>query len=363
MEAAQKLKIELTGEFKLPMGILAGAIAPDQNSIVAGCLDGVYRADLESQSFEKLYRHESYVSSVHWLGSGLILSAGYDGVVKWFDPDAGKTLRKLDLHDFWSWDMGVSPDEKRLASVTGQYLAGGYKYKPLPESEPSLKIVDVESGEIIHALSHVPSVQAVAFSPDGRNVAAGNLMGEVRIFDVESGEQFTAFTTDAFTSWGIIKSHSYIGGIFAIKFTPDGEHILLAGMGPMRDPMAGNGRQLWQRWSWREGEPELVDQTHEGESGEGLMETLALHPTGDHFIMAGRLRGGDWNAGVFDLTDGDRIAKLKTGYRVTTSCYSADGSRLILMGAQGQPKERNENGEFPHFGRVQVFDVADAADA
>lgn len=363
MEAATQLKLELASEFKLPMGILAGALAPDQQQLVAACMDGVYRVELQTQAFEKLYAHDSYVSSVHWLSNGWIVSAGYDGVVKWFDPAAGHVIRSLPLHQFWSWDMAVSPDETRLASVTGQYLAGGYKYQPQSEREPSLKIVDVESGQIQHELPHVPSVQAVAFSPDGRHVAAGNLMGEVRIFDVESGARTATFTTDAFTSWGIIKSHCYLGGIFALRFTPTGEHLLLAGMGPMQDPMAGNGRQLWQRWSWQGGQPQLVDQTHEGQSGEGLMETLAFHPSGSHFVMAGRLRGGDWSAALFAEPSGDKMAELKNGYRVTTSCYTADGQRLILMGAQGQPKEQRDNGQFPRFGRVQVFHLVDAVSA
>ncbi len=204
-------------EFKLPTGILAAALAPDGKALVAGCMDGVYRCGIDAKHEQKLYGHDSYVSSVAWLADDVILSAGYDGVVRWFDSKTGQSLREVKLHDFWSWDMAVSPDQTMLASVTGQYLAGGYKYEPLPEREPSLKIVSIESGETIHQLSHVPSVQAVAFSPDSKFVAAGNLMGEVRVFDTADGKQVSSFTTSDFTSWGIIKSHSYLGGIFAMQ--------------------------------------------------------------------------------------------------------------------------------------------------
>ena len=69
-----------------------------------------------------------------------------------------------------------------------------------------------------------------------------------------------------------------------------------------------------------------MDQTHKGDSGQGLMETLAVHPSGGHFVMGGRLRGGDWNVALFDLETGNRIAALKTGYRVTEACYNADGN-------------------------------------
>ncbi len=344
-------------EFKLPMGILAGAMEPDGNQIVVGCMDGVYRADLHSKEFQRLYQHDSYVSSVHCLGTESILSAAYDGRIQWFDRPTNRVARDKKVHDFWSWDMAISADQQLFASVTGQYLAGSYKYEPLAESEPSVKIGSIETGQILHSLTHVPSVQAVAFSPDGKSVAAGNLMGEVRVYDVQTGELRSKFITNDFTSWGIIKSHSYIGGIFALQFTLDGSELLLAGMGQMSDPMAGNGRQLWQRWAWSQSQPKMVDQTHHGESGEGLMETIAIHPSGEHFLMAGRLRGGNWNVGVFHLTNGSLIAEMKTGYRVTKAIYTADGKRLVLLGTQGQPSKAGDDGKLPKFGRVEVFDV------
>lgn len=350
------VKLKKRTEFKLPTGVLGASLAADANTIVAACMDGVYRQSLETGEHEKLYAHQSYASSVHWINEDLIVSAGYDGVVHWFSPSGKAERRELKLHDFWSWDMAVSTDGKVLASVTGQYLAGGYKYEPAAEKEPSLCLVSVADGQVLQQLPHVPSVQAVAISPDGRFVAAGNLMGEIRVFEVESGRLVANWTTPDFTSWGIIKSHCYLGGIFAIEFTPDGEHILVAGMGPMRDPMAGNGKQLWQKWNWRGATPTKVDQTHEGDAGEGLMETLAVHPAGEHFVMGGRLRGGDWNVAVFAMTSGDRIATLKTGYRVTEARFTADGARLLLVGAQGQPSARKD-GQFPPFGRVEVHDV------
>src|SRR5207249_3457308 len=135
-----------------------------------------------------------------------------------------------------------------------------------------VKVYESATGALVHGLTHVPPVQSVAWSPDSRCLAAGNMMGEVRLWEMPNGKPVGSIRTDAFTSWGIIKNHHYLGGIFALHFTPDGEEILLAGMGPMADPMAGNGRQLWQRYAWRSehGSPaRQVDETHPGSSGEG----------------------------------------------------------------------------------------------
>jgi len=351
------LTIKKQTQFKLPTGILGADLSADATQLVAACLDGVYLVDLGKTKSKKIGEHDSYASSASFLREGnAVVTAGYDGALQWFDLKSEQSTNKVPLHKFWSWDMAVSPDESLIASVTGQYLAGGYKYEPAPESEPSVKIVSAESGEVVQSLPHVPSVQSVTFSPDSKLVAAGNLMGEIRIWDVQSGEMVSTWTTPDFTSWGIIKSHCYLGGIFSMCFTPDGKELLLTGMGPMRDPMAGNGRQLWQKWAWSESPPRKVDETHHAESGEGLMESIAVHPTEPIFVMGGRLRGGKWNVGFFDLNDGNLIGSIKTGFRATELMFSPDGTQLIITGSQGQPKKQNE-GRYPDFGNVEIHQL------
>ena len=350
--------LKRTKDFNPPSGVLSASVCPSTKSIALGCLHGVFLLDVESGEQKLLHEHGSYVSTVVWTSDHTIVSAGYDGFVCWYDVETSEVTRRLKLHDFWSWDMALSPDRSRLASVTGQYLAGGYRYEPSPENEPSLRVLSVETGDVLQSLPHVPSVQSVAISPDNQFVAAGNLMGEVRVFDMDSGEMVAQWTTPDFTSWGIIKSHSYLGGIFSIRFTPQGDELLLAGMGPMRDPMAGNGRQLWQKWRWRSEKPSRVDQTHEGESGEGLMEALAVHPDSPHFVMGGRLRGGDWNAAMFDLQSGKRVALLKTGYRVTEAQFFPDCTTLLLAGLKSQSVKKT--GEWAPFGRVELYQVTNA---
>ena len=339
---------------RLPTGVLAAAVSSDGSTGYVGAMDGVYRIDVESGESKKLYEHKSYVSSlVRVPGESTLVSAGYDGELRWYDTADEYVFRSLKAHDFWSWAMTVSPDGKRIATVTGQYLAGGYKYEPASEREPSVRIYRVRDGELLHSFSHVPSVQSAAFSADGRFIAAGNLMGEVRIWDVVSGELKSNWQTDDFTSWGIIKNHHYIGGIFDMHFGPNDENLLITGMGKMRDPMAGNGKQMWQSYAWNVEKPEKV---REYRGGEGLMETLAFHPSGKYFVMAGRLRGGDWNAAIFDSESGENVHALKTGCRITQAVFTADGSRLILAGAQGQGKPKD--GKFGRSGRFDVFEFA-----
>jgi WD40 repeat protein len=239
-----------------------------------------------------------------------------------------------------------------VASVTGQYLAGGYKYEPAPEREPSVKVFDATTGELRHSFPHVPPVQAVAFSPDSRHVAAGNLMGEIRVWELATGKQVAQWKSDDLTSWGIIKSHHYLGGVFALEFSPAGDALYACGMGPMRDPMAGNGVQRWQRFDWRTGNK--LDQTHEGESGQGLMEALAFHPAGKLFLMAGRLFQGTWNLALFDAASGKNVFSTDAKHRITDARFSRDGGRLFLAKARQQELK---DGKWVEFGLVEVHSV------
>lgn len=350
------IRTEKQHRHELPTGVLGICHDAPANVVYAACVDGVYRLHSESGEHQLLYPHTSYASGVvRDPARPVLISAGYDGQLIWYDLEKHAVFRRVQAHDFWSWKMAISPDGQHVASVTGQYLAGSEQYEPAPEREPSVKVYRVADGSLVGAFPHVPCVQSVAFSPCSRFLAAGNLMGEVRIWDLAQSKLVANWTTDAFTSWGIIKSHCYIGGIHALTFTPDGDHVLAAGMGPMRDPMAGNGRQLWQRFAWRETETPLVDQTHEGESGEGLMETLAFHPTQPVFLMGGRLRGGEWNAAVFSSATGKRQHHMNTGFRMTAAQFSADGQQVAMGGCVGQggPKD----GKFRAWGRVEIHQV------
>ena len=349
------IKLELRKEIKLPAAVLGADSTPDGTRAFAACMDrGIYDINPESGSFERIGEHESYASGVLYLANSKhLISAGYDGALQWHDLESRKTTRKVQAHRFWSWQMALAPNEQLVASATGQYLPGGYKYEPAPEQEPSVKVFDTETGEARLELSHQPPVLSVAFSPNSEFIAAANMMGAVRIWEVSSGKQVADWTTPDFTSWGIIKSHHYIGGIFALTFTPDDDNLIASGMGPMRDPMAGNGKQMWQQFAWRENPVRKVVEIAESDNGNGLMETIAFHPEHHCFLMAGRLAQGKWNTAFF-ARSGKLLHSLDTKMRVTDSIFSADGKKLFLAGAVGQ--ERKKDGAYPPFGRLKIYD-------
>ena len=64
--------------------------------------------------------------------------------------------------------------------------------------------------------------------------------------------------------------------------------------------------------------------------------------------MGGRLRGGDWNVALFETASGNRLKSYKTGYRVTDMQFTDDAKTLVVVGTQGQPKDKKD-GAYPNF--------------
>lgn len=340
----------------LPTGVLGLSLLDEAEHVCCACVDGTVQdldmATGKRESFAGV--HGSYASSCVRVAGGAVVSGGYDGALVWHDLSTRAEVRRVKAHQFWSWQTAASPDGTRIASVTGQYLAGGWKYEPAAESEPSVRVYDALSGAEVAAFSHGPPVQCAAWTPDGMHLAAANMMGEVRIWDVPAGKLAAQWTAPDFTSWGTTKSHHYCGGIFGMAFSPDGSQLAVCGMGPMGDPMAGNGRMTWQRWHWRD-EPKLLDRNKDGEHGSGLMESIAWHPDGSCFAMAGRQAQGTWNAAIFSAADGKLMVSADTGMRISAARFSADGKSLFLAGGTGQPQPKL--GIITPWGRVVRFNV------
>ncbi|MGV3772533.1 MAG: WD40 repeat domain-containing protein [Verrucomicrobiales bacterium] len=351
------MKLSLIHDHSLATGILGLATEPNAERVYAACADGaVYQVDIATGSVEAFEsKHDSYASGCVLLPDGqTLISGGYDGQLIWHQIASKKSSRKLKAHSFWSWQLALTPDGARVASVTGQYLPGGWKYEPAESDEPCVKIFDTATGELVSSHRHLPPVLSCAFSPDGKHLAAGNMMGDVQVWEAGGSESPVAkWTSPSFTSWGSIKTHHYCGGIYALAFSPDGAALLGCGMGPMTDPMAGNGKMTWQRWDWRNGEK--IDEIKDGQHGSGLMEALAWRPDGKHFVMAGKQAQGSWNAALFKAEDGSIEHSIDTKNRITQARFSENGAFLFLACANGQPQRKD--GNWPSWGRLKVYRV------
>ena len=132
---------------------------------------------------------------------------------------------------------------------------------------------DFKTGAVKQQLKHSPMIAALAFSPDGKTLAAGSTDKSIRLWDVESGREIclfkghqhvvniVAFSPDGKTLasgsvdstvklWNLaigqevatLRGHR--DGIFALAFTPDGDALISGG----RDKTL----RFWRAPSWAE---------------------------------------------------------------------------------------------------------------
>src|SRR5262245_2043847 len=110
---AAKPTAKLLKRHMLPTGCLCIAPRADGRTLFAACTDGVYELSLESDERRHLYDHESYASGVALFeAENTLVSAGYDGMLIWYDLAAGKQIRSVKAHNFRSWQLNRSPDGK-----------------------------------------------------------------------------------------------------------------------------------------------------------------------------------------------------------------------------------------------------------
>jgi WD40 repeat protein len=181
------------------------------------------------------------------------------------------------------------------------------------------------------------------------------MMGTTRVWELASEKLVAEWSTPSFTSWGTVKSHHYIGGIYGLTFTPDGREIILCGFGPMEDPMGGGGRQTWQRFDWQANPAKKTGEIADSDAGNGLMENVLFHPDGKRFLMAGRLAQGKWNAALFDTGSAKLTHSLDSKMRITGFAFASGGKTLVLGGLVGQNKKGEEKNK--GFGRVKIYRV------
>jgi WD40 repeat protein/serine/threonine protein kinase len=154
-----------------------------------------------------LHAHEGGAFGVAFDPKGTTLATiGWDSTVRLWEVPAGRPIRTMGTGDQRRSDrtpgaLAFSPDGRRLAASS----TGG-----------TVRVLDIATGSELLALHHTRDVGGVAYSPDGRRIATWNADYTIRLWDAATGDE--VFT---------LRGHT--GYVLGLAFSPDGHRILSSG--------------------------------------------------------------------------------------------------------------------------------------
>lgn len=194
---------QLVHQFSEPAGFGRFAFSPDDASVAVTRFERppvVIHLETGAAAFE-LQGHEESVRCVAFTPDGAtIVTGGFDQTVRSWDAATGKLLETIADDVGGVYDLEVSPDGEHLA------VADRDQFK--------LRLVDLPTHETVFESPRMGSLIAqVAFSPDGRLVAASSWGGYSRIYEVESKQLRLQLDTNSANS---------------TSFSPDGRNIAVA---------------------------------------------------------------------------------------------------------------------------------------
>ncbi len=262
-----------------------------------------------------------------------LISAGYDGTIKWWDatietfpaavaghrgstenmafhPD-GKTLASAGWGGIYLWDAASG---RRIATIhTGHpsgrpfyvaYSPDGRQLAAVGES-PLVQVWDTASRKLVRSADlKTASCTAVAFTGDGRDLIIGDAGGSIRIWSIASAAETRSF-----------RAHDE--RICGLSLSPDGRRLVTATNGEIV--------KVWDLESHRQLHAFKTAKTY------GPTESIAV------FDAAGKrlaILGPDNTVVIVDAAEG-WVLRTLTGHsdEIHAMAFSPDGRRLATGGS------------------------------
>ena len=371
--------------------VVAQAVAwsPDGTSVasVAGNLSTIGIWDMRSgETLYTLKGHADTINAMAWSPDGKIIASGSrDKTINLWDAGSGRLLRSITGHTDGVCAIAWSPDGKTLASgsrdstlrlwdvVSGQsrrVVKPDMSYLFAVAWSPDGKLVaangaykiglwDAESGEQVRVLDWpegMARIQGLAWSPDGHQIASGAGSGDLRLWDVNTGEP-------------MITRRGHVGEMRALAWSPNGRTVADGTYTRVTLWELASGKRLrtigadhWvQSLAWSPdsttvaaGTTTKTIEVQDAASGRKLrtlcghtdfVQAVTWSPDGNRLASRGR----DGTARIWDAQSGRLLHALNAGSSyIHVVAWSPDGKRLASSGRRAARIWDAESGRLLH---------------
>ena len=220
----------LTGHIN---GITTLAFSPDGSTLASGSADGTIRFWNTGNGDplpDRITEHTQLVKAATFFldresevtsnKNPLLASAAFNGVITFWDVN---TLQKSTIqatgHRDWFPSLAFSPDGTKLVSV-------GAKGTPVSwQPDHLIRLTDVKTGREMASLQYFSGADNLTFSPDGKTLAFSGI-AEIGLWNTETGNEHTIPLADLKAGM----PHS-IPTVSALAFSPDGRWLISGAVG------------------------------------------------------------------------------------------------------------------------------------
>ncbi|MGD9645890.1 MAG: WD40 repeat domain-containing protein [Pirellulales bacterium] len=319
------------------------AFTADGRQILAACSQDVRRWDIETG--------EESIVVKELVGPVVVLAADARRIacaaqfrlsrssdITIYDAATGNPFLKFDPHGDWNREfafrpaagsLALSPDGTRLAIGASRAEVGG------PHGYPGgvVTIWNADSGKQLQRFTLSTFVRRVAFSEDGRYLAAGTNgaggelpeSGEVHVWSVDSGEEVRRFRTRSNTKPGGSPS-----AVASLVFSPDAKRVAAAVHGARPGRPAGripSGEAPADVLVWDLATGDIALQLRGAPS---WSRRLAFRPDGKLLATADAF---DPVVQLWNADTGEQIKSFRSAVAmIGTIEFSPDGRQLAVAG-------------------------------
>ncbi|KAI0266558.1 WD40 repeat-like protein [Gloeopeniophorella convolvens] len=316
------MDINLASAFAHNKAVCSVRFSPDGKRLAVGLDNGVCLYDVTTgqqtllpfpDPSEPAKPARNFIRSVAFSPDGVLLAAGSeDKLIRIWDTCIARLLYTLSGHTKEVYALEFAPDRPTLISASGDrtlqvWDVSSFSTAPCAELAPA-RVLFVEAD----ATNMLSVICALAVSSDGRHVAAGNLSGTVRVWDLEGQGSVKA-------EW---KAHTH--AVYGARFTFQGTVLVTASL----------DRTL-KRWDLRAPEHPLWVRTLEGHKD----YILACATVQEGQMLRAASTSVDGTVRMWDLRTGETQFYFQ-GHRnaVTSVDLSADGKFLASGSGDGQAR-------------------------